>query len=136
MTTTYYLKFLVMKFQSCAMNSSVCGKNSYELYCSSICVIYKYDLIQSVVTTWCRRYMKHFVKHAYQHYITWTVLLLTVNVCLQVHLHYVAVYNGGHAHRMGRYPVHFHLVGMASGSSVIGCVIFQSSNRLVSAVCE
>lgn len=44
-------------------------------------------------------------------------------------IEYVEVYYSGQAFQMGRYPIHFHMIGSVSGSYVRGCAIHDTFNR-------
>ena len=47
----------------------------------------------------------------------------------QIHLSYVEFFWVGQAFRVGRYPVHFHMMGDVNGSYAKGCAIHNSFNR-------
>jgi hypothetical protein len=46
-----------------------------------------------------------------------------------IHLSYVEFFWVGQAFRVGRYPIHFHLLGNVTGSYAKGCAIHNSFNR-------
>ena len=47
------------------------------------------------------------------------------------HIEYVEFTHAGQAYRLGRYPVHFHMLGDVTGSYVRGCGIHHTFNRAV-----
>ena len=42
---------------------------------------------------------------------------------------YIEVFHAGQAFQMGRYPIHFHMIGNVIGSSIIGCSVHHTFNR-------
>ena len=47
----------------------------------------------------------------------------------QIHISYVEFFWVGQAFRVGRYPIHFHMMGNVTGSYARGCAIHNSFNR-------
>ena len=47
----------------------------------------------------------------------------------QIHLSYVEFFWVGQAFRVGRYPIHFHMMGNVTGSYARGCAVHNSFNR-------
>ncbi|XP_045124918.1 fibrocystin-L-like [Portunus trituberculatus] len=47
------------------------------------------------------------------------------------HIEYVEVTEAGQAFQLGRYPLHFHMVGDVTGSYIRGCAVHRTYNRAV-----